>query len=64
MCKDFLNDEEALNDLKADKVRIRIYRTKSKTGNTYVAFEYVTEETEQTYGFVDADTDDLPFKTE
>ncbi|MBO4864167.1 MAG: hypothetical protein J5517_07365 [Eubacterium sp.] len=64
MCRDFLNDEEALSDLNAGKVRIRIYRTKSKTGNTYVTFEYVTEEAEQNYGFVDADVDDLPFKTE
>ena len=64
MCKDFLNDEEALSDLKAGKVRIRIYRTKSKTGNTYVAFEYVTDSAESTEGFVDAGVSDLPFKTE
>ena len=64
MCREFLNDEDAFEELNAGKVRIRIYRTKSKNGNTYVAFEYVTDTAESTDGFVAADVNDLPFKTE
>lgn len=44
MCDDFMADEEAMADLKAGKVQIRIVRAKSKNGNDYVTYEFVTEE--------------------